>query len=142
MELRELIVDQIERQSACFPNAEVIGGISKSGTTWGAWLAWKRRMPFANVLLDGPRASGLQREVEGDIREKRLILIDNWVRKGETVRKAIQICQRNGGNVVGVIAIASIGELDIGVPFMVIWDLRVLLRNAHLMGLTKIQITE
>src|SRR5687767_6986062 len=65
--LRKLIVEGMRERLSNFNSFDVVGGLAKSGTMWGAWLSWTCELPFANVLLDGPRASGLQREVEGDV---------------------------------------------------------------------------
>lgn len=125
--LRDLIVDQMRAARAAFPDHDVVAGIAKSGTIWAAWLAWAEGLPFANVLLDGPRASGLQREVEGDVRGRRVLLIDNWARSGRSLREGIDVVDRAGGRAIGVLTVVRDQPVDLGIPHLGAWELKDLL---------------
>lgn len=128
--LRVMIVDGLRAAAAKSPAFDVVGGISKAGTIWAAWLAWMEEKPFATVMMDGPRSSGLQREVEGDVAGKRVLLVDNWVRSGASIRRAADIVSKAGGDPVAVIAIAKTGTPPIGLPLHVVWDVEELLAAA------------
>jgi orotate phosphoribosyltransferase len=128
--LRTLVVERLNAQAMASPAFDVVAGLAKSGTVWAAWLAWHMDKPFANVLLDGPRASGLQRQVEGEVAGKRVLLIDNWVRSGTSIRQAFDIIKMAGGHPVAALAIVRRATLDLGLPFFAAWDLAELLEAA------------
>lgn len=128
--LRKLIVEEMRERLSAFNSFDVVGGLAKSGTMWGAWLSWICELPFANVLLSGPRASGLQREVEGDVTGKRVLLIDNWIQSGSTIRKGQDVIQRAGGTAEGVLVIVRFKKGDLGIPVEAIWELEELLNAA------------
>lgn len=97
LELRGLIVTALSATALEAPAFDTVGGVAKAGTAWGAWLAWAMDKPFANILLDGPRASGLRREVEGDVAGRRVLIVDNWARSGASLRAAATVVERAGG---------------------------------------------
>ena len=135
IELREIIISEMERCIKSFPDFEIIGGVSKSGTSWGAWLSWKLRMPFVNVLLDGKRESGLQREIEGDVEGKNVVLVDNWLRSGKSIQSAIEVVKRNGGNVIGALVITKIKDIELNPTVIPIWELDELFEAARITNL-------
>jgi len=131
IELREIIVSEMEKCLEIFDDCNVIGGIAKSGTTWGAWLSWKLRIPFANILLEGKRNSGLQREIEGNVKGKNIVLIDNWLRSGTSILNAIEVVNRNGGNVSGTIVITRLKDVNIQSKVIPVWELDELFEAAR-----------
>ena len=131
LELRRAVVNALHRQVGACAAHDVIAGVSRGGTTWGAWLAWLDNKPYAGVLLDGPRTSGLQREVEGDVQGKRVLLVDNWIRSGESIRKAVEVVRRAGGIPVGVVSIVRTGQPDVGVPVHAAWQISDLVASAE-----------
>ena len=133
--LRELIVEHAKARLAALPACDVIAGVSKSGTVWAAWLSWVCTKPFANVLPDGPRHSGLEREVEGDVSGSRVVLVDNWIRSGASINGAISAVQRAGGAVVGVLVIVERRTVAFEVPVIVLWQYKDLLASALDTGL-------
>lgn len=135
LELRELIVSALAESASDSPPFDVIGGIAKAGTAWGAWLAWMIGKPFANVLLDGPRPSGLQREVEGDVADKKVLLVDNWTRSGASLRAATSVIERAGGIVAGALTIVRHPATEPAVPLCSPWTIQELLAAAHNLGL-------
>ena len=135
--LRTLIVDQLSKNLGIFPSCEVVAGIAKSGTIWGAWLAWAKGFPFANVLIDGPRESGLKREVEGEVSGRKVILVDNWVRTGESLQKAKAVCEQNGAVVLGAISISINSGLNLDMRVQAVWEIDDLVQTAFRLGLTK-----
>ena len=134
LELRRLIVNALQtRAESCSP-FHVIAGVAKSGITWAAWLAWEMEIPYATVL-DERRTSGLQREVEGDITDKHVLLIDNWARSGDSIRKVSEAVKRAGGTPVAALTIARNSDLDLGLPFRSVFEIEDLLAVAEREGL-------
>jgi orotate phosphoribosyltransferase len=133
LSLRAMIVDGLTSCLPDLPAFDVIAGMSKAGTTWAAWLAWSQNQPYATVHLDGPRNSGLQRSVEGDVSGKRVLLIDNWFRRGASVEKAVEIMKRAGATPVAALAIVTDGEAEVdGVALAAVWHIDQLLDAAGL----------
>jgi len=135
IELREIVISEMVKCLDYFPDCNVIGGIAKSGTTWGAWLSWKLRIPFASILLDGKRKSGLQREIEGNIMGKNVVLIDNWLRTGTSIINSIEVVERNGGKVIGVIVITKLKEVTLQAKVVTVWELDELFEAAKKVNL-------
>jgi len=133
--LRRVIVTELLKECGQLPAFDVLGGISKSGTIWAAWAAWASNKPFANILLEGKRESGLQREVEGDVQGLRVLLVDNWARSGNSILKAAEVVSRVGG--IPVAALTVVRRDDIGLPFPLSspWTISQLLDAAHVEGL-------
>lgn len=131
--LRTMIVDGLTSCLPGLPPFDVIAGLSKAGVVWAAWLSWLQNQPYATVHLDGPRNSGLQRSVEGDVSGKRVLLIDNWLRTGASVEKAVEIVKRAGATPVGALAIVTDGEAEVdGVALAAVWHIDQLLDAAGL----------
>lgn len=133
--LRRIIVAELLKEASLLPDFDVFAGISKSGTVWAAWSAWATDTPFANVLLDGPRASGLQREVEGEVSGQRVVLVDNWIRSGTSISKAIDVIQRAGGIAVGALTIVRNHDVNLTIPLRSPWTIGDLLEAAQEEGL-------
>jgi orotate phosphoribosyltransferase len=140
-ELRRIIVEALLEHAAGLPTFDIFAGISKSGTVWAAWCAWAAGYPFANVLLDGPRASGLQREVEGDVTAKRVLLVDNWVRSGDSIAKAADVVTRAGGIPVAALTVVRNGNVNLALPLASAWAIAELLDAAQAEGLWRPGVT-
>lgn len=135
LKLRELIVSMLMNEFTRLPKFDVLGGISKSGTVWAAWMAWMSHLPFANVLLDGKRESGLQREVEGDVCGLRILLVDNWTRTGNSIRQAADVVGRAGGVAVAAITVVRHSDIELPFPLNSPWTISELLDAAGREGL-------
>jgi orotate phosphoribosyltransferase len=111
--LRTIILEQLGAVLAeNFANADVVAGVAKAGISWASMLADRAAVSAAVVNLDGPRASGLRREVEGDVTGRRVVLIDNLIALGGSLRRAAGIVSGAGGSVVGALTIVA----DPGAP--------------------------
>lgn len=129
--LRALILAELGINLHSLPAPpQAIAGLAKSGMTWGAWLALLTGLPYATVLLDGPRSAGLRREVEGEIGGLRTVLVDNWVASGASLVQAAEIVGRHGGEVVGALAVSGSATPALSFPVRVALDLRSLLLAA------------
>jgi orotate phosphoribosyltransferase len=135
LQLRELILEELLKQAQALPRFEVFGGISKSGTVWGAWCALRENMPFANILLDGARASGLQRDVEGDVAGRHILLVDNWIHSGDSIIKATEVVRRAGAVPVAALGVARHGDVSLPIPVASAWTITELLDAARIEGL-------
>ncbi len=134
--LRESIVEALYERLTAISGVQMVGGIAKSGIVWGAWLAWRAGLPYASILLDGKRLSGLQRETEGDVSGKTVVLIDNWVRTGSSIEKAAEVVRRNGGIVDDAIVITNHDDPDLsGITLHSCWSLESLFQAARTEGL-------
>lgn len=104
---RRIVMELARRFRREFQSAEMIIGLSKAGIAWGALLAWKLDLPGGVVHLDGPRSSGLQRDVEGPVGGRRVLLIDNLTRSHTSLIEAAQIIEANDGIVAGAMPIVG-----------------------------------
>jgi adenine/guanine phosphoribosyltransferase-like PRPP-binding protein len=78
---------------------DLIAGVAKGGMVWGAWLALRRGIPYATVLVDEPSRPE-RRRVEGDVRGRRVLLIDNLNVTGQTLRATADRVAAAGGQPV------------------------------------------
>lgn len=135
IKLRSTLVGSLAVLLKQLPPVEVIGGVANSGTIWGGWLAWHLDKPFANILLDGPRASGAQREIEGDVTGKSIVLVDNWARSGRSLQKAADICRRQGATPLGALLLVASGPASLSFPVLSLWRANDLDEAVDRMGL-------
>lgn len=117
--LRNVISAALAEKVLAQEQIETIVALAKSGITWGAWLAQSTGLPYATVLLDGPRTGGLQREIEGNVGGKKIILVDNWVSSGESLLQAASVVERHGGEVSAAVAVS--GHICSTLPFPVLF---------------------
>lgn len=116
LDLRRLIVHGLaDRLMHDFPTAEIVAGVAKAGVPWGAVIGWHLDLPAAVINLEGPRASGLQRQIEGDVAGRRIVLIDNLSRSGASLRQAAEIVTEAGGNVLGALTVIGTSGSYLGV---------------------------
>ncbi len=131
IKLRHLIVSLLcKRFLGQFSAAEVIAGISKAGVPWATLLAWEVLRPSATVHLDGPRNSGLQRQVEGTVCGKRCIVVDNISRSGKSIMQAEKILCANGADVIGSLTIVDSCQVASDLLGNSVWSIRELLEAA------------
>jgi orotate phosphoribosyltransferase len=106
--LRNLIVQELGAILATdFPRADVVTGVAKAGISWASMLADRAAIAATVVNLDGPRASGLQRQVEGEVVGHRAVLIDNLIALGGSLRQAASLVAGAGGEVIGALTVIA-----------------------------------
>lgn len=134
--LRGVLLGALANELSRFPLDAVIGGVSRGGYVFGSMLAVVAGRPFAGVLPDGHRASGLQRAVEGMVVNRRVVLVDNVVTCGGSLLEAAGHVAAVGGTVVGGLVIGFY-EAPPSLPFPVIglFTLADLVNAAHEVGL-------
>ncbi|MCB1088041.1 MAG: hypothetical protein KDM63_13405 [Verrucomicrobiae bacterium] len=128
--LRRLIVDALKHRISNFGGIEAVAGLATSGMIWGALVAEACGLPYATIRLDGPRPSGLRREIEGEIRGLRTILVDNWIRSGESLVQAALIARREEVDVAGTLVISGRIPEDFALPILTAFPLGDLERAA------------
>jgi orotate phosphoribosyltransferase len=114
--------------------ATLLGGVANSGTAWAASAARAAGLPHCNVLVDGPRTKGLGRHVEpDDIAGHRMVLIDNWLSTGGSLRTARRIVESLGATVCGAIVVSAATEvIDLdGLHVAVLWPRDLLQAAIH-----------
>lgn len=132
--LRELIVDGLSAiLNRIHPEADVIAGVSKAGVPWAAMLASRKRKSAAVVNLDGPRASGLRRSVEGEVRDRHIVLVDNIVRTGASLEIASRVISEAGGKVIAATTVVG-DPIRLGFTVHSVWSPRELLEASYANG--------
>ena len=118
LDLRRLIVgEMVNRFREHFENADMVVGLAKAGITWGTLLAWELNLPAGVVHLDGPRKSGLQRQIEGSVAGRQVVLIDNLTKSHGSLITAAQLIEAEGGGIAG--AMTVVGQEAGPAPFRV-----------------------
>jgi orotate phosphoribosyltransferase len=133
--LRDLIVRELSAILAKdFASTEVVAGVAKAGIPWASILADRTAMPAAVVNLDGPRASGLQRQVEGDVAGRRVLLIDNLIALGGSLAGAARIVADAGGEVIGALTVIADPGARLDFEIRSLWTQRELIDAAFDVG--------
>lgn len=90
-----------------YPDAEVIAGTATAGIPHAAWVAQEMGLPFIYVRSK-PKDHGQGKQVEGVLKEgQKVVVIDDLLSTGGSVLKAAQAVNREGGQVLGVVAAFS-----------------------------------
>ena len=108
--LRTVVLGALMVELARFPEDAVIAGLRSSGLVFGAQLAAFSSRPFVTVWPDSNRQSGLQRAVEGDVSGKPVVLFDNALATGDSLRLAAARVTESGGKVAGALMIGAYRE--------------------------------
>ena len=119
--LRRQIVECLAEKAARAPSFDVVVGVATSGIIWAAWLAERLDLPYATVLKE-PRRSGMQRQVEGDVRDQNLILVDNVVASGTSICSAVRAVRQVGGYPVAVMSLVGNSAVNLNMPFYSVWE--------------------
>lgn len=105
--LRRWIVSRFAEMASEYEPSSIIG-VANSGVVWAAWTAEYLSLPYATVLPDGPRKSGLNRQIEGVPPAGPTILIDNWLVTGDSVLKSIAaVTQKSEAKVAALLLVAE-----------------------------------
>lgn len=106
---RSLLVSAMARHVAEFGAGVVVGGVANSGSVLGVLLADQLGLDFVNVLVDGPRARGLHRQLEPehDFAGRSIVLVDNWISSGTSILEAARLVATRQGHVAGVLSISA-----------------------------------
>lgn len=90
-----------------YPDAEVIAGTATAGIPHATWVAQEMGLPFIYVRSK-PKDHGQGKQVEGVLKEgQKVVVIDDLLSTGGSVLKSAQAVNREGGQVLGVVAVFS-----------------------------------
>lgn len=95
----------VETIKEAFPEAEVIAGTATAGIPHGAIVADKMELPFA-YIRSKPKDHGAGNQVEGRlVKGQKMVVIEDLISTGGSVLDAVAAAEREGAEVLGVVAI-------------------------------------
>ena len=105
-ETRTLIEDGfVEAIKAEFPEVEVIAGTATAGIPHGAIIADKMNLPFA-YIRSKPKDHGAGNQIEGRVLAgQKMVVVEDLISTGGSVLDAVAAAEREGADVLGVVAI-------------------------------------
>ncbi len=105
-ETRNLIEDGfVQRIEEEFPEVEVIAGTATAGIPHGAIIADRMNLPFA-YIRSKPKEHGVGNQLEGRIvKGQKMVVIEDLISTGGSVLDAVAAAEREGADVIGVVAI-------------------------------------
>ncbi|MBL6537206.1 orotate phosphoribosyltransferase [Streptococcus suis] len=103
---RNLIEDGfVQAIKAEFPEVEVIAGTATAGIPHGAIVADRMNLPFAYIRSKA-KEHGAGNQVEGRIvKGQKMVVIEDLISTGGSVLDAVAAAEREGAEVLGVVAI-------------------------------------
>lgn len=88
-----------------FPDVEVIAGTATAGIPHGAIIADYMKLPFA-YIRSKPKDHGAGNQVEGRVTKgQKMIVVEDLISTGGSVLEAVAAAEREGADVLGVVAI-------------------------------------
>ena len=95
-------VDKIKEE---FPEVEVIAGTATAGIPHGAIIADKMNLPFA-YIRSKPKDHGAGNQIEGRVTKgQKMVVVEDLISTGGSVLEAVAAAEREGADVIGVVAI-------------------------------------
>ncbi|MFC3927050.1 orotate phosphoribosyltransferase [Streptococcus caprae] len=95
----------VEKIKENFPEVEVIAGTATAGIPHGAIIADRMNLPFA-YIRSKPKEHGAGNQVEGRIvKGQKMVVIEDLISTGGSVLGAVAAAEREGAEVLGVVAI-------------------------------------
>ena len=84
---------------------KVITGTATAGIPHGAIIADKMNLPFA-YIRSKPKDHGAGNQIEGRVRKgQKMVVVEDLISTGGSVREAVAAAEREGADVIGVVAI-------------------------------------
>lgn len=88
-----------------FPEVEVIAGTATAGIPHGAIIADYLKLPFA-YIRSKPKDHGAGNQVEGRVAKgQKMVVVEDLISTGGSVLEAVAAAEREGADVLGVVAI-------------------------------------
>ncbi|GBG97323.1 orotate phosphoribosyltransferase [Lactococcus termiticola] len=88
-----------------FPEVEVIAGTATAGIPHGAIIADYMKLPFA-YIRSKPKDHGAGNQVEGRVAKgQKMVVVEDLISTGGSVLDAVAAAEREGAEVLGVVAI-------------------------------------
>ncbi|MFC4652427.1 orotate phosphoribosyltransferase [Lactococcus nasutitermitis] len=102
MQIEEGFTELIKEK---FPEVEVIAGTATAGIPHGAIIADYMQLPFA-YIRSKPKDHGAGNQVEGRIHQgQKMVVVEDLISTGGSVLEAVKAAEREGAEVLGVVAI-------------------------------------
>lgn len=90
-----------------YPEVEVIAGTATAGIPHGAIIADYLDLPFA-YIRSKPKDHGAGNQVEGRVAKgQKMVVVEDLISTGGSVLEAVKAAEREGAEVLGVVAIFS-----------------------------------
>ena len=141
-ETRTLIEDGfVQKIKEEFPDVEVIAGTATAGIPHGAIIADRMNLPFA-YIRSKPKDHGAGNQVEGRIfKGQKMVVIEDLISTGGSVLDAVAAAEREGADVLGVVAIftyelpkATENFINAGVKLVTLSNYSELIKVAKVQG--------
>lgn len=88
-----------------FPEVEVIAGTATAGIPHGAIISDYLKLPFA-YIRSKPKDHGAGNQVEGRVTKgQKMVVVEDLISTGGSVLEAVAAAEREGADVLGVVAI-------------------------------------
>lgn len=95
----------VEKIKEAFPEVEVIAGTATAGIPHGAIIADKMDLPFA-YIRSKPKDHGAGNQIEGRVSKgQKMVVVEDLISTGGSVLEAVAAAEREGADVLGVVAI-------------------------------------
>ena len=95
----------VEKIKEEFPEVEVIAGTATAGIPHGAIIADKMNLPFA-YIRSKPKDHGAGNQIEGRVTKgQKMVVVEDLISTGGSVLEAVAAAEREGADVIGVVAI-------------------------------------
>ena len=139
---RTLIEDGfVQKIKEEFPDVEVIAGTATAGIPHGAIIADRMDLPFA-YIRSKPKDHGAGNQVEGRIfKGQKMVVIEDLISTGGSVLDAVAAAEREGADVLGVVAIftyelpkATENFINAGVKLVTLSNYSELIKVAKVQG--------
>ena len=95
----------VDKIKEAFPEVEVIAGTATAGIPHGAIIADKMNLPFA-YIRSKPKDHGAGNQIEGRVTKgQKMVVVEDLISTGGSVLEAVAAAEREGADVIGVVAI-------------------------------------
>jgi orotate phosphoribosyltransferase len=92
-----------------YEKADMLAGVATAGNAWGAMAADQLKLPYIYVRPK-PKEHGLGNQIEGFFEAgKRVVVIEDLISTGTSSLQVVDVLQRAGLQVIGMISIFTYG---------------------------------
>lgn len=107
----------IEKLKRSVPDFKAVLGVATGGIAWAAWLGEELSLPVGYVRPQ-PKSHGLARQVEGLLDPTAVLLVEDLISTGDSLRRAANALQAEGYPIIAAAALWSYELPDISpLPF-------------------------
>jgi orotate phosphoribosyltransferase len=92
-----------------YPDADMLAGVATAGIAWGAMTADQLKLPYIYVRPK-PKEHGLGNQIEGFYEKgQKVVVIEDLVSTGKSSLQVVEVLQKEGLEVVGMVSIFTYG---------------------------------